>query len=139
MSRGKEGRQDAGTGADIRGSRATQRLHPEMAGLPPKAELDAATDRQIAFMRESREAFTGAGPDADFYLTTSASAAAQLREQFPDIADLGRIVTAVAYSFKAMTDALAEKGLEDLGGDSDVLVAIHAFAGEQLDREALPS
>jgi hypothetical protein len=105
-----------------------------MPEMPRSPALDAQTDQVIAFLRDAGGMLEG--PEGAFYKMLAGAQAAVLREQFPAVADLGRIVVSVAQNIAATSEALRLRGFAQLAEDPFVLMSITALAGQQLDRES---
>lgn len=103
-----------------------------MPEVPSKTHLDAHADQTLAAVRDMREDLSGMG-GAGHLLSLSDGLAVVLREQFPGVAELGRITLAVAGALESIENAGRAMGcpLSRLE-----LSAIAALAAEQLEREA---
>jgi hypothetical protein len=106
-----------------------------MADYPPppsKAVLDAETDQALAAIREALAAEQC--PEPGLHDVLVGGHADMLRAQFGDVPHLGRILFAAAQSLKAMAEQLSATGAGPVGWE--LVLAIGALGGEQLDREA---
>lgn len=101
--------------------------------VPAKADSDALTDQALADTAFMRPFLADGGWQETFVLAAAGNVAALLREQFPGVRDIGRVVMSAQQALSGIHAGMAGAGMP---GDPGVLLLIAGLAGEQLDREA---